>query len=384
MAYRVEILSEGAPMQSFLEVPEKIYKYDASWVPPLKSEIVRTLDARKNPYFANASLRKFVCYSNGYPVARSVAVINHGHWKKFGKKSAFFGFFESTNDKEAVSCLFETISGYCRDAGAEILEGPFNPNHYSELGMLTDNFHTAPAFFETYNPDYYPELIENSGFRVSKRLHTRINTDAGNYLRRRYGSSSFPVGIRDFRVRFISLWNLKSDLEKIREVNNDAFSDNWHFLPLSGAEYTYSAKYLFFVTRPSLIVLIEKAGEPVGVIQFMLNVNPILQSFQGKAGFINHFRFLWKRRSLKGIVLYAAGIKKDYQNSPVAWLMLKAVCSITQGYPVLYTTWMSDDNIPSVRTSEHLGLVPYKWFSIYEKSIDHETHETKHPNPCET
>ena len=260
MAYRVEILSESDPMRNFLEVPDNIYKHDPSWVAPLQSEIKRSLDARNNPYFVNTSLQKFVCYNNGDPVARAVAVINREHWKKFGKKAAFFGFFESVNDTDAVSCLFETISGYCQDAGAELLEGPFNPNHYSELGILTDNFQTAPAFFETYNPDYYPKLLENVGFKVSKRLHTRINTDAGNYLRNRYGTLSFPIGIRDFKVRMISLWNLKSDLEKIREINNDAFSDNWHFLPLSRSEYTYSAKYLFFVTKPNLIVLIEKVA----------------------------------------------------------------------------------------------------------------------------
>jgi hypothetical protein len=369
MPYRVEILSEGNNLGGFLEVPYKIFKDDPYWVAPLQSEVRRTLDQKNNPYFINASLQKFVCYNNGNPVARSIAVINREHWMKFGKRAAFFGFFESANDKEAVVRLFEAISKYCRDEGAELLEGPFNPNHYSELGILTDNFHSAPAFFETYNPDYYLELLESIGFKVSKRLHARINANAGSYLRNRYGDTSFPNGIKDFRVRCISLWNLKSDLERIREVNNDAFEDNWHFLPLTKSEYLYSAKYLFFVTNPGLIVLIEKGKEPVGIIQFMLNINNILQSMHGKASYSDYLRFMWKRRSIPWIILYAAGIKKAYQNTLVAWLMLKATCSIAQRYPVISTTWMSEDNIPSIKTSEHLGLVPYKWFSVYEKLI---------------
>ena len=146
----------------------------------------------------------------------------------------------------------------------------------------------------------------------------------------------------------------------------------FHFLPLSKAEYKYSAKSLFLVTKPDLIVLIEKFREPVGVIQFMLNINPVLQSLHGHAGYADYLRFLWKRRSVNSIVLYSAGVKKAFQNTPVAWLMMKATCAIAQRYPVLSTTWMSDDNLPSVKTSEHLGLVPYKWFSVYEKSISNQ------------
>jgi len=369
MAYRVEILNDNNHMRDFLDIPCQIYKDDPYWVTPLKSEICRTLNDRNNPYFNNASLRKFVCYKSGTPVARAVAVINHEHWKKFGTKTAFFGFFESIKDPESVSKLFNTICRYCLDEGAELLEGPFNPNHYSELGILTENFHDAPMFFEPYNPDYYHDLLANNGFKVSKKLHTRINRDAGNFLRDRYGVTDFPVKSNDYTVRFIRIWNLKADLERIREINNDAFADNWNFLPLSNAEYMFSLKYLFFVTTPKLIVLIEKGNEPVGVVQFMLNINHILQPMHGRISFPDYFRFLWYRKSVPEIVLYAAGIKKAYQNTQVAWLIVKAICSISQRYRIISTTWMSDDNTQATKSSEHLGLKPYKWFSIYRKPL---------------
>jgi len=369
MSYKIKILSEGNNFRDFQEVPEKIYRNDPFRVAPLRSEVMRTLDQKQNPYFLNASLQKFICYNNGNPVARSIAVINRNHWMKYGKRTAFFGFFESVNDKEGVTRLFESISKYCADEGAEFIEGPFNPNHYSEQGLLTDNFQSAPVFFEPYNPDYYPDLIESVGFKVSKRLHTRINAKADKYLRDRYGDLYSGKASGDFTVRHISLWNLNTDLERIREVNNNAFADNWHFLPLTKPEYQFSARYSIFVTTPGLIVLIEKGNETVGVIQFMLNINLILKNMHGKASHLDYLRFMWKRRFIPSIVLFTAGIKKAYQNSMVAWLMLKAVCSIAQRYPVISTTWMTDDNIPSIKTSEHLGLVPYKWFSIYEKPI---------------
>lgn len=369
MPYRVQTLSETDPMDDFLKVPQVIYRLNPYWVAPIQKEVCRTLNRQVNPYFRNASLRKFVCYKNGHPVARSIAVINREHWKKFGQRSAFFGYFESIRDPKAANTLFHVVTDYCCNEGADILEGPFNPNHYSELGILMNGYQTIPAFFEPYNPDYYPELLAMSGFRTSKTLHTRINTDANNYLRNRYGDTSFPTGTGDYKVRCINFLNLKFDLERIREVNNDAFGDNWHFLPLNSSEYSFSAKYLFFVTTPGLIILIDKGDETVGVIQFMLDINHILQPMNGKAGLTDYMKLMWKRRSVKAVVLYAAAIKKAYQNTKVAWLMLKATCSIAQRYPILSTTWMSEDNQASVKTSEHLGLVPYKWFSIYEKTL---------------
>ncbi len=369
MAYRVEILSGNDHMRDFLDIPYQIYRDDPFWVAPMESEICRTLDDQINPYFNNAFLRKFICYKNGKPVARAVAVVNRDHWVKFGTKTAFFGFFESVKDPEAVSALFKSVRRYCLDEGAELLEGPFNPNHYSELGILTENFHDAPMFFEPYNPAYYKELLEGDGFTISKKLHTRINRDAGHFLRDRYGVTTLPGRNNDYTVRFIRIWNLKGDLERIREVNNDAFADNWYFLPLSKAEYLFSAKYLFFITIPRLIVIVEKGSEPVGVVQFMLNINHILQPMNGKIHLPDYFRFLWCRRSIPEIVLYAAGIKKAHQNSRVAWLIVTAICSISQRYRIISTTWMSDDNTQATRSSEHLGLKPYKWFSIYRKPL---------------
>ena len=102
MSYRVQTLSETDPMDDFLKVPQVVYQFNPYWVAPIQKEVCRTLNRQMNPYFINASLRKFVCYKNGHPVARAIAVINHDHWKKYGQRSAFFGYFESTHDPEAA------------------------------------------------------------------------------------------------------------------------------------------------------------------------------------------------------------------------------------------------------------------------------------------
>ncbi len=368
MDYRVRIVSDNKEMKDFLELPLEIYKDDPVWVSPLISETSRVLDTVANPYFRNVNLQKFICYKGDEPVARTIIVINREHWNKFGKKSAFFGYFESVNDQEAVGQLFEVAAKYCQLKGAEYLEGPFNPNHYSELGLLVSNFDSPQIFFETYNPEYYMKLLESTGFNVACRLHTRINRDTANYLRRNHPVSSNRNN-GDFRVRHFSLFNMKAELERIREINNDAFSYNWHFLPLSQEEYLFSAKFMFLVTYPKLIIIVEHGKEPVGVLQCVLNINNILRPMRGKVRLPDYLRFLNGRRSVSDIVIYAIGIKKAYQKTRVFKLMFDGAYKIFQRYPVVSTTWMTENNVAATRASELLGLKPYKWFAIYEKFL---------------
>jgi hypothetical protein len=368
VSYRVHIVDDARSLRDFLDLPDLIYRKDPAWVAPLRSVITQTLDPRKNPYFRGGDVQKFVCYHDALPVARAVSVINPRHWEAFGQKTAFFGFFECVDDPSAAGVLFDEIGFYCLERGAELLEGPLNPNHYSELGLLVRNF-SMPAFFETYNPPYYAALLESAGFRQTCLLHTRVNKDVCGFLNARPPKNLSALCTGGYTIRNFNIWHLKADLERIREVYNDAFAGNWHFLPVSAEEYGFVTKALFLVTSPRLIQIVEHEGEPVGVIQYMYNVNPLLAPLRGHTKLGDILVFLWKKRKISEIVLYAVGIKKAYQKTKVLAMLRAALYQIAQKYPVMYSTWMSEDNIASVKASESIGMEPYKWFAIFEKQL---------------
>jgi len=367
--YTVEKISSKRTMKDFNMLPYMIYKHDPKWVPPLEDVVNSTLNRNANPYFKNADLDLFVCYKGDIPISRSITVINPLHWEKHGGKTAFFGFFESFDNNEACRVLFDYMSKHCIQKGAAVIEGPFNPNHYSELGVQVSPYSTSPVFFETYNPTYYPELLENTGLVESCRFHTRINRNVNKHFTQQFENISKPFGSGEFTVREASMLHISSDLEKIREVYNDAFEDNWHFLPLSKEEYDFSAKYLFFITYPSLVVFVEKGNEPVGVVQCMLNINPLIKQYKGRMRWFNYPGYLIKRNFIDEVVMYAVGVKKKYQGTEVIDLLVKALMYICTRYKVLSTTWMPDDNVKTVKLAEYFGLEPYKWFSIYKKSL---------------
>ncbi|MFH0992583.1 MAG: hypothetical protein V1799_21500 [bacterium] len=369
MSYTTRRVDNRRSMNDFLQLPRLIYQGDQNWIPPLHSEVRRVLDPERNPYFARGEVCLVVCYHDDVPVSRCAVVVNHSHWERFGQRTAFFGFFESFNDIHAVCNLFQHVEQLCRAKGINTLEGPFNPNHYSELGMQINKFGDAPAFFQPYNPSYYPMLMEQAGFRVSKNLHTRKNTDIAGYVRRRYGDLLESKKLPDFTVRTFHKKDLQNELERIREVFNDAFSENWYFLPLSKEEYDFSAKYLDLVTLPELIIIVEYKHQPVGVLECVLDINPLLKKLDGRVGTLKYFRFLQERRCVRNLLIYAVGIKKHYQGSRIYRLLLQEMVKIALHYQTLETTWMSDENLLALRAAEHLGLERDKEFAIYRKEL---------------
>lgn len=373
MSYSAERLSSPRQMKDFLRLPFQVYLHDKRWVAPINSEVCRTLDKQKNPYFAQAELELFVCYKDHAIACRTAIITNRLHQKTFGEKSSFFGFFESINDTEAVSRLFDEAEKYCAGKGIDSLEGPFNPNHYSELGLQVSHYGAPPAFFQPYNPGYYPNLLRAAGFRPSAVLQTMKNENIREYLRECYGTCPSPADADGYRVRSLSLNDLENELERIREVNNDAFSSNWHFLPLSREEYLFSAKFLKFVTRPELIKIVEHQGRPVGILHCVLDINPLLRKMRGRTDPVSRLRFLFGRRKIRTLIIFSVGIKKAYRHTPAYRLLFQEFRRTAQKYEVVMTTWLSKENAAVMGAAGHLGLKPDRQFAIYKKYLSRES-----------
>jgi len=369
MGYSVVAVTDERLLKEFLRVPFVLYRNDPQWVPPVVSEVRRTLDTKRNPYFANASLRLFLSFRNGTPAARLALVIDRLQEAKLGVKTAFFGFFESADDDEAGGCVLAKAEDVCRAEGVRRLEGPFNPNHYSEIGFQADSFGTPPSFFQPYNPPYYPALLEKAGFHVSARFQTMKNDRPREYLDSRYRDRFRAAAPPGYAVRSISRKHLKRDLEFIREVNNEAFASNWRFLPLSREEVAFSAKNLRFVTRPRLVLIAEHGRRPVGVLHCVLDINPALKSLGGRIGPIRFLRFLRDRSRVKKIIIFTVAIKNAYRHSRVFYLLLREFVQAAGDFETIETTWISPDNRPSVRAAEALGMIPDRTFVVYAKDL---------------
>jgi len=374
VAYKVVPVTDGRRFREFLRLPFALYRDDPLWVPPLVARLRKTLDPARNPYFANASLRLFLCLKDGTPAARLAVVIDDRLRDRrggggVGGRTAGFGFFESADDAEAVRRLFEAAEAYGLAQGAASLEGPFNPHHYSELGLQIDGFGTPPSFFQPYNPPSYPALLESAGYRIAARLQSMRNPRIREYLEGRYRERPDAEARHGYVVRRISARNFRRDLELLREINNDAFSANWRFLPLGRKEFAFAAEGLRIVSPSDLILFAEHHGRPVAALHAVLDINPALRRLHGRPGPFRALRFLADRSRVRTIIVFTVAIRRDHRHSRVYYALLTAFARTARRFDALETTWVSPDNLPSVRAAESLGAAPDKSFAIYAKEL---------------
>jgi hypothetical protein len=369
----VEIVRCRSDMKDFLRLPYGIYRNNPHWVPPLESEVRRVLDTGLNPYFRNATLDLFLCRVGGTPVARASLVVNLQHEKIHGRRSGFFGFFEAQNNVEAVRALFNALECEARLSGVEELEGPFNPHHYSELGLLEGSYDEDQAFFQTYNPSYYHDLLADVGFEQEKVLVT-ARSDQTQSLRHTLGTGG-RGNPGEYRVREFDDKRFEHDLEVVRSVFNDAFSNNWNFLPASPAEHHFAARSLMLITDPSLVTIVEHRGHPAGVLLCVRDVNPLLRQFAGRRNPWKVLRFLRNRRKPRTLIVYAVGIVKAFQRTRVHALLYDRLVEMAKGYDALETTWMSPENRLALASARRLGMSPNKKFVIYRKDVSAVTPE---------
>ncbi len=356
-----------AEFRQFLKLPSIVYGEDPFWIPQLTNEVRRSLDAARNPYYTEASLGVFLAYRDGSPVSRVTAVVNHRYGRAGAGTPALFGFFESTDDPAAVSALFRSVGAWSAAKGATSLHGPFHPHHYSEIGLQISGFDSLPSFFQTHHPAYYERLLTAAGFSRERVLHTRRNAAIRPYVERK---RKIFAGENGLRMRTIDPGDLPNDLERIRIVFNDAFSGNCYFLPLSREEYLYSARSLMHITRPDLNIIVEHGKEPVGVLQCVLDVNPLIAPARsGRMMPWDMGRYLIGRRKVRRLIVFAVGIRKRWQRSRVYALLCNALTDMAMNFDELETTWMSPDNPVALNAAERFGMVPDKEFAMYSRPV---------------
>jgi hypothetical protein len=360
--------TDARPDRDFLRLPDRVYAGDPHWVPPIDREVRRTLDAVHNPYFRHAGLHVFVTYRGGLPVARAVLVTDRRRIRDSG--IAQFGYFEALPDEDAVDDLFGQLARHARRAGARLLEGPYDPHHYGEVGLQIDGFDAAPAFLQPHHRPEYAGLLEHAGLREVKRLHTRRNPDVARTIRERYPTRRLRTEMSGLVARPFDPARRERDLERMREVYEDAFCDNWRFLPVGADEYHYAARHLSVVTKPEHVTIVEAGDEPVAVLQLALDVNPALRRLGGRVGPLRWCRFLRDRSRVRDLIVVAVGIKQGWRGTAAIRLLFDAMCRIGLGARALETTWVSPENILVQRVGERLDLVRDRSYAVYALDLE--------------
>ena len=357
--------------KQFIGLPWKIYADDPAWVPPLRSDVRKLMDAA-HPFHEHADTEFFLARDGtGEAVGRIAAAVNHLYNDFHESRTGFIGLFECVNDAATAEALLERATGWLRDRGMTEAIGPFNLSSNDELyspGILLDSHDRPPVLLMAHNPPYYPQLFEAAGWEKRKDLLSYwLEEEAGPPERLVKGMERLADRIDGLEIRQIRLKELDEEVELIKEIYNAAWEKNWGFAPLTDAEIQHLADDLKPIVDERFALLAEVHGEPVGFALALPDYNQALKHVNGRLFPFGLFKLLWHRRSIDRLRVFTLGLKPGYHRKGIDALFYLQIYQngLDAGMCEAEASWILEDNWGMRRGLERMGAYVYKTYRVY-------------------
>jgi GNAT superfamily N-acetyltransferase len=299
----------------FMDVGDSFYRGEPNYIAPLRIAQDKFLDPAKNPAYDHVEARPMVFFRGGRPVGRISAQVDHDFEKHAGKKTGFFGFFESIDDVGVAHAMLDEACRWLRAEGCVEVMGPANYNLTHPCGLLVKNFDRPPCVEELYNHPYYQGLVESYGFGHAKDLYAWwIDIRGGMEVGRRKRIAKIADRVQrtnGVSFRTVDLKRLPEEIATVHHLFSSAWEKNWGFNPIPQREFEWMCEDFAAIAIPDLIVFMQVEGRDVGFVLTLPDVNENLPK-DGKL-----FPFGWMRllrlKKTKHARLYLLGILKEYR-----------------------------------------------------------------------
>lgn len=361
---------EDNELNLFVNFPYRLYKNSPYWIGDLKSSH-KYLLSPKHPFWLHAKRALFIAEKDNMIIGRIAAIWNENHNKYHNEKMGFFGFFDLENNKEAAALLLGEAEKWCKQQGAEAIRGPFNPSTNDTCGMLANNFDKEPMIMMPYNHAYYLELVEGCGYTKAK--------DLVNLLRRR----GIPITDRvnkilarirkrtPFVQRDVRLDDIENEMQTVRKIYNEAWAQNWGFVPITEQEMSHTVKELKLFLKPYYGSILEIDNVPFAFVLTIPDMNMVLKKFHGSITPFNVIPALNAYRKINRSRLIMMGVMPQYRGHGFEMLLIEQVINLADKVNWDYGElgWILEDNQATIKVSFEFGAELYKRYRIYQKPL---------------
>jgi len=364
-------------LKRFVKVPFRLHRDQPQWVAPLIFERMEFLDREKNPYFEHAEAEYFLAERDGEAVGRITVQVD-SRWDEFqGGSDAMFGFFESADDPEVAAVLLDAATEWARSKGRGRLLGPMDFTTNDEIGILIEGYERRPMILEPWHPPYYRELIETEGFAKAMdvqmwELQFGDLKQGESFDPSIHAAAEKALGDEGIVIRNMRKREMADEVRRFMDVYNEAWGDNWGFVPITDAEVEFQAKNLKQVIDEDWAFMAEKDGEVVGAALTLPDINQVLAKLGGRLLPFGWLRFLLGKGKVDQLRVLALGVKHDYRHSGVAaGLYLKHLETAAAPGKIGggEMGWILETNGPMNRAMEGMGGKVVKKYRLYERSL---------------
>ena len=367
-------------LRDFVRFHWQLYKGDPCWIPQLNGDLLgnrliglKGLLTPKHPYHRHADVTHFMAWLRNKPVGRISVAINRQYNEYYQTSIGFFGFFEVVNEYEVARALLDYARTWVEERGMTVMRGPggYSTATHERQGILIDGFQYPPTSELTHNPPYYSQFLERYGFQKAKDYLAYIierNSIDISLLKRLARKVNKNLNIQ---TRALILKELKAEIRLILQIYNEAWSQNWGFLPISPEEGDAIADALRFIIDPGLARFAFIDGKPAAVMGVIPDPNYALRPrwhWYGDSDFIRLARLLLTRRRIPRTRGMFFGIKPEFRKLGIPALLASEVADylLPRHYLECDASLILEDNEAIIKIIEVLGGKYYKRWRIYD------------------
>jgi GNAT superfamily N-acetyltransferase len=373
---RVREVAGKAMLDEFIRVPWGIYANDPNWVPPLMLERRKAL-SWKHPYFKHADWAAWIAYRGDKAVGRISAQMDRLYLQSHDEATGFFGLIEAQDDRDIFRALFDAAHEWLRKRGMKRVLGPFNLGINQEMGLLVEGLQTPPYVMMGHAQAYYEKAIELLGYLPEQ------------------DTFAYELEISDFRVppvmhrllkrqaskistRVLDKNRSDHDLEVMRSIFNDAWSNNWGFVPFTEQEFKAVGKELLLLIPDDFVCIAEVDGIPAAFITMVPNLNEAIKDLDGKLFPLGWLKLAWrlKVKTPKSARVVLMGVRKEYQftrlGPALALLVIDQLRKPAnhKGVERVEMSWILEDNHGMRNIIEKMGGKISKRYRMYRKELN--------------
>ncbi len=363
-----------ADRRRFVELPWAIYDDDPAWVPPLKLERHQAL-SQSQPFFDHARGQAFLAWRGERPVGRITAQVDLLHAVRHGGATGYFGFLEAVDDPAVFASLFAVAEQWLLDQGQDKVVGPFSWGVNQECGLLVDGFDTPPFFMMGHARPYFERHVTACGYCPAQDTVAYLldpSYDTPPVVARLLSGMSGELTVRPIRRA-----NAKADLELMRDVFNDAWAENWGFVPFTAEEFRAVGQEMLLILPDEFIQIAEVQGRAVAFIVLLPNVNEVIADLEGKVLPLNWVKLLHRLKvkfPTSGRVPLM-GVRREFHNTRrgpgLAYAVIQAVRehALAKGLTRVELSWVLADNHGMRSIIESIGGVVSKRYRFFDKAL---------------
>jgi hypothetical protein len=377
MTLSIRTVEDAADRKAFVDLAFALNKDDPNWVPPLKTEVHGLIDPRTNPWFEHAEARLFIAERDGRPVGRISAQVDRLVQEHMGAGTGQWGMFEAA-DAETAAELIHRAEAWLRGRDMTRSMGPFSLSIWDEPGLLIKGHDHPPMVMMGHNKPEYEGWVEAAGYVKAKDLFT-YDLDV---------SHPFPPLIRRIvemgeknpriRIRQTDKKRFEEEAALLLGILNDAWSQNWGYIPLTESEIAYAGKKLKPIVLEDMILVAEYDGEPVAFMMALPDINQFIGDLNGSLFPFGWAKLLWRLRRMRpsgGRVPLMGVVKKLHATrlaSQLAFMMIESIRRAGTGHYGISRAevgWILEDNGPMISIADAIESQVNRVYRIYEKPL---------------